>query len=48
VTPEEALEQLCGEQAWEKSPLDYRDEDQVSRSIVLDGERWAFLLRRLP
>lgn len=52
MTPQEAWERIVrdgdGDVVTEDSPLDYSDEIQTSKAVVVDGERWAVVLRRVP
>lgn len=47
LTPDEAWEALGLDKApFEDDPLDYTDADQKSKSVFLNGERWAVMVLR--
>jgi hypothetical protein len=48
LTPEEAWDKILEDRPpFETSSLDYRDDVQLSRSVVIAGETWAVLVRRV-
>lgn len=50
VTPAQVADVILvgGLAGLEDSPLDYEDDMQIAKSLVVSGERWVLVLRRVP